>query len=977
MATPPQADTALQPSAGSLPGREREQATLAVRLTAALAGEGSLVLVGGEAGIGKTTLVSWLATEARQRGSQVLTGYCHDLTQTPPYGPWREAFARVRLAADRAGDPPHLPWGDDLAAVTSQSLLFDQIREYLVRETAPGPLTVVLEDMHWSDPASLELLLHIVRGIDSLPLLLIATYRDDEITPREPLFALLPLLARAPHVERIDLGALSADALQALVTRRFALAEDDRARLVAFLQVRSGGNAFYVMELLRALEAERLLRPAGDGWLLGELERAPVPRLIRQIIEGRLAKIDGGVLELLEIAAVIGQDVPLDVWEAAGEANRDRLAMAMEHALEARLIFEPSDTTTFRFTHALVRETLYHRQTLVERQMRHRRVAEILASRPDPPLSVVAAHFAYGDDARAIDWLVRSGEQALALYAARDSITALTRAHDLAGRFGQPLPPAAYRARAAAATLIGEFDDARRDHELALDRGRASGDRQAEWQALLDLGMLWAERDYERTIGYYRAALALAREFGDKPMIAYSLNRVGNWHVNLDEPDVAVPLHEEALALFTASDDRAGIADTLDFLGLATYLNAEFPLSTRYCERAIPLFRELGDRQRLSSCLTVLAVTGGDLTWATAPLYREPGYWIRSGEEGLRLAREIGWLAGEAFALMCLAMATVSHGDLGRAIRDAQASLAIAERIDHRQWILAARQTLAMVWIELIEPQRAITELEWALASARISGSRFWTNAIVAILASLRVSVGDLHQAAAVLGTVVESGKPQLQLSHRQCRFARAELSLAQGDPDRALVITDELANAGAHSSPERDVPQLMKLRGDALFRLGRGTEAEQAYLAARNSAKILGFQPLLWRIDGALGALYLRHGRTPEAEEALRNARATIDDVAVTIEDALLREQFRSRALAHLPAEPRLTQGPISATRLSARELEVLRLIVEGKSDREIAAALFISPRTVMRHVTGILDKLGVGSRTAAAATAIRQGIV
>jgi DNA-binding NarL/FixJ family response regulator len=124
-------------------------------------------------------------------------------------------------------------------------------------------------------------------------------------------------------------------------------------------------------------------------------------------------------------------------------------------------------------------------------------------------------------------------------------------------------------------------------------------------------------------------------------------------------------------------------------------------------------------------------------------------------------------------------------------------------------------------------------------------------------------------------------------------------------------------------------------------------------------------------------GSVVSHAGPNIWAEEAFRNARTTIGDIAATIEDPLLREQFQSRALAHLPARPALARGSISATRLSSRELDVLRLLVEGKSDREIATALFISPRTVMRHVTSILDKLNVSSRTAAAAAAIRQGII
>ena len=977
MATFSPRDATIPTATELLVGRAREQASLGAHLDSAFAGQGRLALVAGEAGIGKTALVRWLVAEARQRGARVLTSSCQDLTQTPPYGPWRNAFAKARLSGDWSGDPPLLQAGDDLGMITSQSLLFDQVRDFLAAESTTRPLTIVLEDMHWSDPASLELLRHVSRDIDSLRLLLIVTYRDDELTPRDPLFDALPHLVRHPWTERIDLGPLTDDEIQVLVTRRYALAEDDRGRLVAYLYTRSGGNTFFLMELLRALEADRLLRPATADWYLGELERVSVPPLVRQIIESRLANIDADDLRLLEIAAVIGQDVPLDIWQPATGTDRNQLAAVTERAIEGRLFHEPSDMTSLGFTHALVRETLYYRQPAQRRQAVHRRVAEILASRIDPPLTVVASHFAHADDPRAIDWLIRAGEQALALYAARDAVTALTRAHDLAGRFSLPLAATAYRARAAAAALLGEFDRARRDYELALARGRATGDRPAEWQALLDLGMLWAERDYERTIGYYRVALTLAREIGEKPMIAYSLNRVANWHVNLDEPYIAVPLHEEALTLFTACGDRAGIADTLDFLGTAMYLDGNFPISTRHCEQAITLFRNLDDRQRLSSCLSLLSATGGDIAWVAAPLYREPSYWIRSGEEGLAIAREIGWSAGEAFALMCLSLARVSRGDLGRSLREAKAGLAIAERIGHQQWILAARQAVAAVWTELLDPRQATTELEQALVSARISGSRFWTNASVALIASLHISMGNLNQAAAILGTVTEPENCHHSLSQRQCQFARAELALARGEPERALAMVEVLADTRAHPSPDDHLPLLIKLRGDALVRLGRGAEAEQVYQTARDSAWVLGFLPLLWRIDIARGNLYLAETQDAEAEDAFRSARATIDEMAETIDDLLLREQFRNRAAAYFPAEAPLEKHPDSPTRLSRRELDVLRLLVDGKSDREIGAALFISPRTVMRHVTSILDKLGVASRTAAATLAVREGIV
>jgi hypothetical protein len=208
----------------------------------------------------------------------VLTGHCYDLTQTPPYGPWRDAFTKVRPADGWSSDPPLLQTGDDFGVITSQSLLFDQVRGVLATETSTRPLTIVLEDMHWSDPASVELLRHVSRDIDSLCLLLIVTYRGDELTPKDPLFDALPPLARAPCAERLDIGALTDDGIKELVARRYALAGDDEARLVAYLQTRGGGNTFFLMELLRALEADHLLRPVSDGWYLGGWSGCPCRR---------------------------------------------------------------------------------------------------------------------------------------------------------------------------------------------------------------------------------------------------------------------------------------------------------------------------------------------------------------------------------------------------------------------------------------------------------------------------------------------------------------------------------------------------------------------------------------------------------------------------------------------------------------------------------------------------------------------------
>ena len=461
-----------------LVGRGWEQRVLRECLHAASAGRGGLTLIGGEAGIGKTALVDWLADEAQEQNLAVLTGRCDDLLLTSPYGPWREALARGGSAGEiDTGNP--LRSGEDFSQIGDQAALFARVHEHLVIRADRNPVLLVLEDLHWADPASLELLRFIARDLTAMGLLLTATYRADELTRQHPLFPVLPHLVREAKATRIDLAPLTEGDVRDLLTARYALPPDDETRLTTFLHARSGGNPFYLTEMARALEADRLLRQANDGWQVGDLDQAGVPPLVRQIIETRLTRLDEETQRLLEIAAVIGEKPPLATWQAVSEAGGDRLALAIEQAAAAHLIHDDRSPLTARFSHALVRETLYLRQPLSQRRATHRMTAEVLAALPDPPLSDLASHFAAADDSRAIIWLVRAGNQALSLYAAQDAVAAFTRAHDLAGRFAHPLSPEAYRSRATAYALLGEFDSARRDHELVLERARRDGDRRA------------------------------------------------------------------------------------------------------------------------------------------------------------------------------------------------------------------------------------------------------------------------------------------------------------------------------------------------------------------------------------------------------------------------------------------------------------------------------------------------------------------
>ncbi|MGH2616167.1 MAG: ATP-binding protein, partial [Thermomicrobiales bacterium] len=389
---------------------------LRAELASAFGGRGRLILLGGEAGIGKTTLARDLVRATDGHGTWVLSGHCYDLTNTPPYGPWLDLF-------DDCPRDPSLPTppgafaGGALATVTDQAALFADVRRYFAELSANRPALVLLEDLHWADPASLELLRHLATHVRQWPLLLLVTYRVDELTRRHPFAQRLPALVREGDGLRLDLRRVDADALRLLVAAQYRLPVLDEALLVAYLEQHAEGNPFFATELLRALEEESFLRLSDHGWTLGKLDRVVVPSLLRQVIEGRVERLGEEVRQPLAMAAVIGQEAPLALWAEVAGLDDETLLAIVERTVDAHLLEADRDGTRVRFVHALTREALYEGMLPPRRRLWHRHVAEVLMAGANPDPDAVANHLQQAGDPRAWEWLVKAADRAQRAYA--------------------------------------------------------------------------------------------------------------------------------------------------------------------------------------------------------------------------------------------------------------------------------------------------------------------------------------------------------------------------------------------------------------------------------------------------------------------------------------------------------------------------------------------------------------------------------
>jgi DNA-binding CsgD family transcriptional regulator len=532
---------------------------------------------------------------------------------------------------------------------------------------------------------------------------------------------------------------------------------------------------------------------------------------------------------------------------------------------------------------------------------------------------------------------------------------------------------------------LGEIDAARADYETALDEARAHGDRHAEWQALMDLGFLWAAQDYARTGDYFRQALDAARVLNHPATLASSLNRIGNWHLNVEQPEEARRYHGEALHIFEALNDKPGLAATLDLLGITYLVLSDLAQSIAHYERAMALFRELKDRGGLLTSLLIYSGRGTNYLGSTAVTVPIPvAEQVQDAEAALQIAREIDARPAEAMSLIWLGLIHSSAGAYKPALEDLRQGLALAEAIEHRHFMAVGHMILGALYVDILALPVARGHLEQALTLARETGSHIWMGTISAFLATAYTRQGELALAEATLRQRLTPDLPMQTMPQRQLWCARAELALAEGDAKQALEIVERLIASAPNveSAGERAIPRLGILRGEVLLALGRMKEAEGVFQAVETMLHQLGLAPLLWRLYVALGRMYLAWGRRDEAAAAFSVARSVIEALAAELAniDVALRDNFvraATTSLARVSLDSPRRKAKEEAGGLTAREREVAALITQGKSNREIAEAMVLSHRTVEAHISNILSKLNLASRAQIAVWAVERGLV
>jgi DNA-binding CsgD family transcriptional regulator/tetratricopeptide (TPR) repeat protein len=973
-------------------GRFAELAALNASVDRAAAGVGGAVLVEGEAGIGKSRLMAQLELRAAAAGAVVLTAECLQLAEgelafAPIVGALRSVIEDAELLdtlepALRSAIAALWPTTEARATPSGErEQLFEAVYRVLARLSSRAPVLLIIEDVHWIDPSSRDLLSFLIHNARRDRVAVVATYRSDELDRGHPLRPFLSELERSGRAERIELGGLGyaqvAEQIGAITGRSPAPPS------VRVIFARTEGNPFYVEELL------------GGGDRMGGDPVGGLPTSLREALLLRIERLSPRTRDVLAGAAVIGRSVDHRLLAHVVGGPEEELFAALREAGEHHVLVPVGAGVTYRFRHALLREAIYEDTLPGERLRLHRAVAQTLSAQPelagaDVAASAELAHHWYAarDLPAALVASVQAATDAARVHAHPEALLHLERALELWDKVPDA-PQLTEMDRFGLLLRTADMGEHTGEDKLSVEltlRARGLVDERAEPAraalAETEIGRaLFNAGRADDALEHLARAVELVPE--DPPSLerATALAAYGRLLMLNGLFSRALDPLEEALTLADRLDARRVEANALNTIGLVYNQLGDSERAIGAGRRGLEIAVQLGDGAEM-----LRGYINGSQVIDNAGRIKEA---LALGLEGVAAGERLGLdrAAGDqlrsqaAWRLIRLGRFAAAEETIRPAVEGATVSFNIAGTRSTAGYLAGARGEFDRAE-ELLEPawelmQHSGSFQQIGLAMGWRIAVRLWRGELER---ARRLAREGVKQVSAAEGQLVYTG--ELYWLAARAQAEAAELAHALGEASEAeheAATTVESLSAAVAASPGDGAPPAA-LAYEALARaeLARASGARDAHpwrAAAERFAALGHAYHSAYAEMRAGEALALAGAPGRHVAEPLRAAHtAAVELGVVPFRDEV--EELARRAGVALGSADRPAPALGEQLGLTGREIEVLALVAEGRSNREIARELFITDKTASAHVSHILMKLGVANRAAAAAAAHRLGL-
>jgi serine/threonine protein kinase/tetratricopeptide (TPR) repeat protein len=728
----------------SLVDRVEEMDALREAVDSAIRGKGGLVLVSGEAGVGKTRLTRELSAYAHLRGMRVLNGRYPALFTTkgvPPYVLWSEVIKGYLKMATQGqmqrviGSYPAevcklvpevkqklvaVPQSMSISPEHEQQRLFEAVSLFIANVSRDAPLLIVLDDLHWADQSSLMLLHYLARGIHNEPLLIMGAYRDSNVNEKHPLYPVLTELNRERLVHIISLRHMTINETARMVKQ--VLERDDvPEEFCRLIYQKTGGNPYFVEEVIRSLEEERVIYREEKDWKLKDVSNIELPQSVRSIVKSRIEKLDDECQNVLVTASAVGERFTFDVLRQVVKMDENRLFDVMEKILKTGVVEENVivGEDIYSFSDVVVRDVLNEEISHLRRKKLHAAVGlaleRVYGNKAEQHSGELAYHFLEGgDEDKTLDYLLKAGEKAGKVYAHDEAYSYLHQAVELMREKGDSVAQ-----EASVMEKLGDIKAWVGESEVSIQN----------WNRSLKL---WAQVEDLRSVS--RVNCKMAHLFWET---------VGN-------REEASQRHLTALEILENEPESTELANLYEDVSRMLWRGGKHAEALPWAQKALAIAQRLGDAEvaaRSYASLGALSLFEGDYDRA-----------IQTLEEGVKIAVENNCVVSLRL-YQNLGNAYFGKGDFQRTFETCQKGFELAKKVGDVSWITWNGYLLATTYVFMGEIEKAVALFEEALALDRkVRNSTHIVN-VMSSLGNCYGILGDWDKSLQCLTEAVELSK--------------------------------------------------------------------------------------------------------------------------------------------------------------------------------------------------------------------------